>query len=81
MRQKDELLQELTRIQARRRLSRKKYFRPSRLDPYRAQIQTLAEAGASREDIRLWLRRYAKVVITGRAISLALQRWQARNDP
>jgi hypothetical protein len=76
----DSLLQELARIQESRRRSRRKHFRPSRLDPYRKQIENLAKAGASREDIRLWLRQNPKIEITGRAISLALLRWKAQDN-
>jgi hypothetical protein len=79
MTQKNELLQELTRIQNKRRRGREKYFRPSRLDPYRTQIQILANAGGSREDIRIWLRQNAKVDVSGSTISRALQRWNAQN--
>jgi hypothetical protein len=75
------LEEELRRIQESRRRARRKYFRPSRLDPYRKQIEALAKAGASREDIRLWLRQNPKIEVTGRAISLALLRWNARNPP
>jgi hypothetical protein len=74
----DVLLQELSRIQERRRRERPKHFRPSRLDPYRKQIERLAAIGASREDIRIWLRQGPKIEITGRAISLALLRWKAQ---
>lgn len=76
----DSLRQELERIRENRRRGRRKYFRPSRLDPYRKQIQALAAAGGSREDIRIWLRQGPKIEITGRAISHALLRWKAQ-DP
>jgi hypothetical protein len=73
----DSLLQELARIQESRRRERPKHFRPSRLDPYRQQIERLAAAGASREDIRIWLRQKPKIEVTGRTISRALLRWKA----
>lgn len=72
----DPLLQELARIQESRRRNRPKHFRPSRLDPYRKQIQRLAAAGASREDIRIWLRQNPKIEVNGSTISRALLRWK-----
>jgi hypothetical protein len=73
----DELRQELARIQEDRRRARPQRFRPSRLDPYRPQIEALADAGGSREDIRIWLRRVPRIEVTGRTVSRALRRWKA----
>jgi hypothetical protein len=72
------LLEELRRIQAARHSARPKHFRPSRLDPYRFQIEALAAAGASREDIRKWLRQHPRIEVNGSTISRALQRWKTQ---
>jgi hypothetical protein len=74
----DPLVEELARIRAARRRARRPYFRPSRLDPYRPQIEALAAAGASREDIRQWLRQHPRIEVNGSTISRALQRWKAQ---
>jgi hypothetical protein len=78
-RTEEALAEELHHIRESRRRSRRKYFRPSRLDPYRKQIEALAKAGASREDIRLWLRQGPKIEVNGSTISRALLRWKAPN--
>jgi hypothetical protein len=78
-RTEEALAEELRRIQESRRRSRRKYFRPSRLDPYRKQIQALAAAGGSREDIRIWLRQGPRIEVHGSTISRALLRWEAQN--
>jgi IS30 family transposase len=70
------LRDDLRQIQAARRRARPKHFRPSRLDPYRSEIEALAEAGGSLEDIRIWLRRRAKIEVHGSTIFRALRRWQ-----
>jgi hypothetical protein len=79
-RTEEALAEELRRIRESRRRSRRKYFRPSRLDPYRKQIEALAAAGASREDIRIWLRQNSKIEVTGRTISRTLLRWEAQDQ-
>jgi hypothetical protein len=72
----DSLLRDLERIRAARRAARPKYFRRSRLDPYRPQIEKLAWAGARLEDIRLWLRQRVRLDVNRSTISRALKRWK-----
>jgi hypothetical protein len=75
----DPLLNELARIRAARRASRRSRYPQSRLNRYRAQIERLAEAGASLAEIRDWLRRKARLVVARSTILRALRRWRG-ND-
>lgn len=74
----DRLLTELKQIQAKRKPACRKNF--SKLDAYRKQIETLHGHGASREDIRIWLRQKAGVEVTGSTISRALKRWKTEQE-
>jgi len=71
-----DLQAELQEIRRTRKRARRKPYRASRLDRYRAEIEALRRMGASLEDIRLWLRRYRRVRITRRAILYRLRRWE-----
>lgn len=74
----DDLLQQLQSIRDERALKHKKRYRRSRLDRYRAEFLYLQEAGASHEDIRLWLSKYQHVKMHSTTISRALKRWHQR---
>ena len=47
---------ELNRIRSRRAEARRKLFRKSRLDKYRAELIAMRQAGASCADLAEWLR-------------------------
>lgn len=47
---------EVEKIRARRSEARRKLFRRSRLDRYRAELLTMRQAGASCADLAEWLR-------------------------
>lgn len=47
---------ELDRIRSRRAEARRKLFRRSRLDKYRAELVAMKQAGASCADLAEWLR-------------------------
>jgi len=73
-----DLQAELQEIRRTRKRARRKSYRASRLDRYRAEIEELRRKGASLEDIRLWLRRYKRMRITRTAIHYRLRRWQEK---
>lgn len=59
MRKRDETfypLVEVERIRARRAEARRKLYRKSRLDKYRAELVAMKQAGASCADLAEWLR-------------------------
>lgn len=72
----DELMQQLESVQAERAVRKRKYYRASRLDRYRAEMLSLRDAGASHEDIRFWLSKYKRVSVHTSTISRALERWR-----
>lgn len=72
------LEQDLMRIRSKRKLSERNRF--SRLNMHRKQIEDLAELGASREEIRIWLRQKANVNVAASTISRALKRWKAADQ-
>lgn len=74
----DDLMQQLEAVQAERALKQKKRYRRSRLDRYRAEVLYLEEAGASHEDIRLWLSQYKHVKMHSTTIGRAVKRWHQR---
>ena len=49
-------LAEVERIRARRAEARRKLYRKSRLDKYRAELMAMKQAGASCADLAEWLR-------------------------
>ncbi|PZN83054.1 MAG: hypothetical protein DM484_05265 [Candidatus Methylumidiphilus alinenensis] len=53
-----------------------KKIRYSRLNDYRQQIEGLRALGASREEIRIWLREKASITVVGSTVSRALKRWR-----
>jgi len=69
------LVDDLNKIKAARKRGRRKRF--SRLDMYREQISTLAATGGSTEDIRIWLRQHASVMVARSTVWRALARWKA----
>jgi len=70
-----DLRAELQEIRRTRKRARRRPYRASRLDRYRAEIEELRRKGASLEDIRLWLRRYRRTRITRAAIHYRLHHW------
>jgi len=69
------LVDDLNKIKAARKRGRRKRF--SRLDMYREQISMLAATGGSTEDIRIWLRQHASVMVARSTVWRALARWKA----
>ena len=52
----NELLKQLAAVQERRKIRRKRRYRRSKLEAYRAELVALNRAGASLNDILHWLR-------------------------
>ena len=74
----DPLLQaQLQAVRAARIEARRQRYRRSRLDRFRAEIETLANAGASHRDIQLWLRQFKRTKVDARTVGRALARWRA----
>lgn len=51
-----DVLKELAEIKEHRELQRRKYYRKSKLEKYRAELVALRKAGASAQDLVVWLR-------------------------
>lgn len=74
----DTLDQQLTHVQAQRRIARRQPFRRSRLERYRAELLALAERGASHRDLALWLRQFKRVKVHPTTVGRALAKWTSK---
>ena len=72
----DNLLNQLETVRTVRRIARRRSQTHSRLDRHRAEIVTLAAAGASSYDIALWLRQFKRTRVHPTTVWRALKRWQ-----
>ncbi len=83
MGQKDETFDaqaEVDRIRARRTEARRKLFRKSRLDRYRAELLAMRQAGASCADLAEWLRVSHRCKIHRNSIDRYLKKLPELND-
>ncbi len=71
----DELRQQLKTVREERATSRRQRFTRSRLDRYRAELELLAEEGASLRDMAAWLRRFKRVKVHPTTVSRRLAFW------
>lgn len=73
----DVLSGQLAAIKTHRKTARHVRFSRSRLDRYRADIETLSnQEGASHRDIALWLRTFKRVKIHATTVGRALKKWR-----
>jgi len=72
----EELTAQLAAVHDVRRIARRGRRARSRLDRYRAEIEALAEAGASSYDIALWLRKFKRTKVHPTTVWRALRRWR-----
>lgn len=72
----DELKAQLATVRAIRRIARRQHRARSRLDRHRAEIESLAEAGASSYDIALWLRKFKRMRVHPTTVWRAIKRWR-----
>ncbi len=72
----EELKAQLAAVRTIRRSARRQSRTRSRLDRYRADIETLAADGASSYDIALWLRQYKRTKVHPSTVWRALTRWR-----
>ena len=72
----DRLKSQLAAIQAKRHIARRKAYRRSRLERYRAELMMLADAGASSRELALWLREYKRVKIHWTTVNRMVSRWR-----
>lgn len=72
----EELKAQLAAVRTLRRRARRHSHARSRLDRYRADIETLAASGASSYDIALWLRQYKRTKVQPSTVWRALTRWR-----
>ena len=72
----DELTQQLEAVRSQRATARRQRFTRSRLDRHRAQIETLAEQGASWRDIAAWLRQYKRIKVHPTTVGRRLAHWR-----
>ncbi len=66
---------ELEAIRRHRAMARRRVWRCSRLDRYRAEIEALRAAGASLADIQVWLRR-RRLRVARSTILRRLRAWE-----
>jgi hypothetical protein len=71
---------EVDRIRARRSEARRKLFRKSRLDRYRAELLAMRQAGASCADLAEWLRVSHRCKIHRSSIDRYLKKLPEFND-
>ena len=71
----EKLKAQLAVVRTIRRNARRQSHARSRLDCYRADIETLAASGASCYDIALWLRQYKGTKVHPSTVWRALTRW------
>ncbi len=67
---------ELNAVRRLRRIARRRRRSRSRLDRYRAELESLAAAGASSNDLAVWLRRFKRVHVHPTTVWRALRRWR-----
>ncbi len=72
-----DLSQQLNEIREQRQLTRRRRYARSRLDRYRAEIEALAEQGASWQEIALWLRKYKRTKVDRTTVGRRLKVWRA----
>ena len=71
-----DLTDQLEQVRTGRRIARRRSLTRSRLDRYRAEIEALANAGASSYDIALWLRQFKRTKVHPTTVWRALQHWR-----
>ena len=72
----EELKIQLAAVRNVRRTARRERRARSRLDRHRAEIEALAEAGASSYDVALWLRRFKRTKVHPTTVWRVLKRWR-----
>lgn len=71
----ERLAAELEAVRGLREVARRRRGQRSRLDRYRAEIESLASAGASSYEIALWLRKFKRTRVHPTTVWRALRRW------
>jgi hypothetical protein len=71
----DELARQLNAVRGLRIESRRRRFRRSRLDRYRAELAELAARGASWRDLAVWLRKFKRVKVHPTTVGRRLLSW------
>ncbi len=71
---------EVERIRSRRTEARRKLFRKSRLDRYRAELMAMKQAGASCADLAEWLRVSHRCKINRSSIDRYLKKLAELNE-
>ena len=74
----DDLRQQLEAVQEERATARRQRFSRSRIDRYRAELETLAAEGASLRDLQRWLRKHKRVVVSHTTIKRRLDLWRQK---
>ena len=72
----EQLAGELEVVRGLRQVARRHRSQRSRLDRYRAEIESPASAGASSYDIALWLRKFKRTRVHPTTVWRALRRWR-----
>ena len=71
---------EVGRIRARRNEARRKFYRKSRLDKYRAELVAMKQAGASCADLAEWLRLNHRCKVNRSSIDRYLRKLPELNE-
>ena len=72
----EKLRHQLEAVRAQRATARRRRFTRSRLDRYRAELESLVREGASVRDLTAWLRAYKRVKVHPTTVARRLARWR-----
>ena len=72
------LREQLQAVRADRAVARKRRYSRSRLDRYRAEIEVLANEGASWREITAWLRKHKRVKVSPTTVGRRLHYWRSK---
>jgi len=77
---KETLLHEFNFLRQQRRAARRRRYKRSRLDRYRAEIEVIHTSGGSWRDIAIWLRQYRRTKVHPTTVGRALAKWQEQEE-
>jgi hypothetical protein len=76
----EKILTQLYEVKYKRGVYRRKRYKRSRLDRFRAEIEIIHKAGGSWRDIAIWLRQYRNMKVHPTTVGRALASWQGKEE-
>lgn len=77
---KDKILDQFYDVKYKRGVYRRRRYKRSRLDRFRAEIEVIHSAGGSWRDITIWLRLHRKIKVHPTTVGRAIARWQGHEE-